>query len=314
VKAIRSIRDQTYQTWETWIVDDGSLDGTEQALRPMLGDPRLHYVYQENQGVSAARNTGIGLCHGVYVAFLDSDDLAWPSRLETQAAFLDAHADVDVVFTDVWKVYPDDVRHRFVDRVPGFRKAIATYRRGDVAYVIPARTMLAQALVAPPVKPSTIMVRRSAIDRFGAFNECIHRGQSLEFLLRFAGRGARFGFIDEPLVDLSVWEGCIHLLESERSFESAISLLKSARDVYCLDPAERALASQGIALQYFTLGKYLHEHRRRPEACWALLRGLTWSRDPSFLAHAAAVWLPESALKIARRLRHSNVGGLIKET
>jgi glycosyltransferase involved in cell wall biosynthesis len=78
-EAIASIRSQNYAPLEILVVDDGSTDGTRQLAR---GWPDVRYVYQENQGVSAARNTGIALARGELLAFLDADDLWTPNHLQ----------------------------------------------------------------------------------------------------------------------------------------------------------------------------------------------------------------------------------------
>ena len=71
--AIQSVLDQQYQNWELIVVDDGSTDETAEIVQK-FSDPRICYVYQENQKLSAARNTGIEHCKGKYVCFLDDDD------------------------------------------------------------------------------------------------------------------------------------------------------------------------------------------------------------------------------------------------
>lgn len=72
--AIRSVLDQSHTNWKLIIIDDGSSDDTKSAVAPFLSDVRIKYVYQENEGVSAARNKGLDLVEGDYVFFLDSDN------------------------------------------------------------------------------------------------------------------------------------------------------------------------------------------------------------------------------------------------
>src|SRR5512144_325229 len=73
-RAIDSIRQQTFPDWELIVIDDGSTDGTAEAIAGL--DPRLRVVRQENQGCYAARNTGLGVARGRLITFMDSDD-AW---------------------------------------------------------------------------------------------------------------------------------------------------------------------------------------------------------------------------------------------
>ena len=74
-KAVESVVDQTFPNWELILVDDGSTDGSgEICNRYAASDPRIHVIHQENQGLSAARNSGLSVATGDYLQFLDSDD------------------------------------------------------------------------------------------------------------------------------------------------------------------------------------------------------------------------------------------------
>lgn len=86
-KTIRSVLDQSYPEFEILVVDDGSTDNTAVVTR-QFADPRLRYIYQDNRGLSAARNTGIQHAQGAYLTYLDSDDLFMPEKLSLLAAAL----------------------------------------------------------------------------------------------------------------------------------------------------------------------------------------------------------------------------------
>ena len=94
--AINSVLEQTYQNFEILIIDDGSTDDTSDVVKS-IGDTRIKYIYQENAGVSRARNNGIENAQGEYIAFLDSDDFWHPEKLEKQATVLDQNSDADIV-------------------------------------------------------------------------------------------------------------------------------------------------------------------------------------------------------------------------
>lgn len=86
--AIQSVLIQEYEDFELIIVDDGSTDGTTEAVQK-LKDNRIHYYYQENSGRSSARNVGLEKATGDYIAFIDSDDIWLPNKLRQQVEILD---------------------------------------------------------------------------------------------------------------------------------------------------------------------------------------------------------------------------------
>ncbi|MGN7312594.1 glycosyltransferase family 2 protein [Alkalicoccobacillus gibsonii] len=92
-ETILSIQKQTYPHWELFLVDDGSTDKSmEVAGVYAKQDSRIHVIQLErNQGAAGARNEGINRANGKYVAFLDSDDLWLPEKLEKQVAFMEAN-------------------------------------------------------------------------------------------------------------------------------------------------------------------------------------------------------------------------------
>ena len=88
-RTVHSVLDQTFPDLECIVVDDGSSDGTRQVIAS-ISDPRLRYIWQENQERSAARNTGIAASQGEYLTFLDSDDRLLPGALALLAPTLEA--------------------------------------------------------------------------------------------------------------------------------------------------------------------------------------------------------------------------------
>ena len=98
VEAVKSVRGQTISDWQLIIVDDGSTDGTA-AWLDALDDSRIRVVHQANAGAPVASNRGLNLCDTEFVARLDADDVALPTRLEKQLAFLRSHPRVGIVGT-----------------------------------------------------------------------------------------------------------------------------------------------------------------------------------------------------------------------
>jgi len=105
---IQSIQNQSFSDWECILVNDGSTDDTQKVLKSFCEeDARFQYIYQENQGVAVARNTGLQLARGEFIQFLDGDDMLQSSKLESQVAFLSHHTSVDIVYGSSRYFYED---------------------------------------------------------------------------------------------------------------------------------------------------------------------------------------------------------------
>lgn len=99
VKAINSVLEQTYPAYEIIIVDDGSTDNTHQLVIDIFHDA-VKYIYQQNQGVSAARNNGAKAADGDWLTFLDSDDWYLPNRLNDHFVLIENIKGVDLITSE----------------------------------------------------------------------------------------------------------------------------------------------------------------------------------------------------------------------
>jgi len=101
-ETLDSLRNQTYSNWECLIIDDGSADDTAAVVSAYVAsDSRFRYIYQDCQGVSAARNHGLHLATGAYIQFLDADDLLPPPKLARHVGYLQQHPEADIVYSSV---------------------------------------------------------------------------------------------------------------------------------------------------------------------------------------------------------------------
>ncbi len=103
-ETLKSVLAQTYADFEVLIIDDGSTDNSV-AICQEFQDARFRIIHQQNRGLAGARNTGIRHAQGDYLAFLDSDDLWLPEKLERHVRHLDTAPEVGVSFS----------RSRFID-------------------------------------------------------------------------------------------------------------------------------------------------------------------------------------------------------
>ena len=171
-EAIESVCAQTYGHWELLLVDDGSTDdGTEIARHYARQRPgQIHYLQHpggRNYGKGASRNLGVRQAQGEYVAFLDADDIWLPNKLAEQVAVLDQHEAVGLLYgeTYYWYSWSPELAASQPDFSPPLGVAVNTpiappqllplYLRGKAA--VPC--------------PSSILVRRDAINHIGGFDE-----------------------------------------------------------------------------------------------------------------------------------------------
>lgn len=178
--AIESGLAQTYRPIELIVVDDGSTDDTPRVVRT-FGEA-VRYIWQENRGVSAARNRGIEDARGELVALLDADDEWLSPKLAMQVARMVASPDAVVVFTGAIAV---DERTRAERRImnwvePDMVTALLYYGN----------------LVGPP---SGALVRREALVKVEGFDPQLSQSADWDMWLRLATVG-HFEYVDAPLV------------------------------------------------------------------------------------------------------------------
>lgn len=96
VDAIASIRAQSYDEFEIVIVDDGSSDGSSEAILG-IGDPRIRYIRNDsNRGIVYCLNMGVSECRGKYIVRMDADDICFPERLHVQVQYMESHLNIGV--------------------------------------------------------------------------------------------------------------------------------------------------------------------------------------------------------------------------
>ncbi len=187
-EALESLRDQTYEDFECIIVDDGSSDDTRDVVESF--DERFRYVYQTNSGRSNARNSALKLVRGRYIAFLDSDDLFLPQKLEVQLQCLEGCPDIGWAYSSALNI------DEYGNVQPFTYKATASgWIHSEIAFYIPLTVIL----------PS-VVVRREVMETIGGFDERMDRFEDTDMWRRISRKYPVLA-ISEPLVKVRAHSG-----------------------------------------------------------------------------------------------------------
>ena len=181
-QAVESVLNQTYPVNEIIIIDDGSTDQTRSVLQPYFD--RIHYVYQENQGVSVARNHGIKLSTGTFIAFLDADDVFLPQKLELQLQVFAENPQLGIVQSGWRRVNQQGEMIMDVEpwkQVPQLN--LETWLRWK-----PFGTM------------GTLLFRREALQQVGGFEPGLTHAEDVDLILRLSLAGYTSAWLHQPTV------------------------------------------------------------------------------------------------------------------
>ena len=180
--AISSVLNQTFTDFELIVIDDGSTDETGEVVRA-YADPRLRYIRQVNRGVSAARNAGLGIATGQFIAFLDSDDCYLPEKLACQLARWDQDPTIGLIYGQYYGTTASGLERKLL-------------RACD------SQLRLEQLLLGPAFHTSTLLIQRSWLDQVGGFDERLKVGEEWELSLRLALAGCRMVCVPQPVAEV----------------------------------------------------------------------------------------------------------------
>ena len=207
--AIASVLSQTFSNLDLIIVDDGSKDETADVVRSFVDD-RIRYFYQRNQGQAIATNEGMGKVRGEWIAFLDSDDVWLPNKLEMQLQALNQFGPArQACFTDANYVNNPQLRTTAFKRAKmHFRTEVGVLRNTSMYLLTDPHGIYVQSLV----------MRADLLKRVDGFDPTLRIFLDKDFIFRLS-RATEFGFVNLPLLeidrDTNRPEGLIELFENE---------------------------------------------------------------------------------------------------
>lgn len=187
---LKSLIRQSYSNWECIVVDDGSADETREIVAEFAGrDPRFRYLFQENKGMSCARNFALSRAAGTLIQFVDADDLLEVDKLRVHVCSFAANSDTDLVYGD-W----DYFSHIGYGETP---VSAAPIREPWKPRTSGAGVDLCRDLIIGNIFTiSAPLVRKSLLDQICGFDESLNSHEDWDLWLRCALVGGRFRYYD----------------------------------------------------------------------------------------------------------------------
>lgn len=181
-QTLENVIAQSYHNLEIIVIDDGSTDNTKDVVLAFIErDQRIQYFFQENRGLSAARNFGIEKSSGYYVQFLDADDALSPKKIQIQVEYLEKNTEIAICYVDPFYFKDQKGEQRFsninltdVSWMPKLTKD---------ADKIETVELLLEGNIMPVNSP---LVRRNVINTIGGFNAHLNSLEDWDFWLRAA--------------------------------------------------------------------------------------------------------------------------------
>jgi glycosyltransferase involved in cell wall biosynthesis len=247
--AVESILAQTYREIEVIVVDDGSKDDTLSRLK-QYGD-RIRVISQANAGPAAARNRGIAVAHGELIAFLDSDDLWLPTKIERQVALLRrAGESVPCCLSNIMMKWNSGDRASF--DIALLKPAAEEGVWLNVDEVLATRFVLFN---------QGVVIRRKVLEKIGGFDESIRYLEDYELPLRLSLEGP-WAFIQTPLV---IWRESLTNSVYKNSKREALCTSECLVEVFEMHLARVEKARREARLRWYVSG----ELKRARRELWA---------------------------------------------
>lgn len=323
VSTLESVFSQTYPNYEVVVIDDGSTDSTPAVLDAYRD--RIVSRRTPNGGLAAARNAGMQLARGEYIAWLDADDLCEPERLQVQAAFLAANPDIVAVssgfaaFDDARGVFDADhgaqyysqVRRHglaglFPERQSFDGSGLDWLARGSLgrAYSVYRGMVWERLLLGNFMHPPTLMLRREARQRAGWLRLGIRTAEDWDYILRLASLGP-VALIDAPLLRYRCHPG--QMSGDENLATNAVSCLQLLRWQVDENP-ERVQGMEPQLKAAFarlhTEAAYALAENRRLAALRHLFQAIRFDvHEANFARNFARILVGHAGLEILRSVR-----------
>ena len=291
-RAVDSVMEQTYPAHEIIVVDDGSTDDTGEVVercRAQSGGQAINYVRQDNAGPSAARNRGVVIAGGEWIAFLDADDWYYPERLARHARMIEADPSLDFLIGNF--DYRDSagtlLRPSMSDSALG-RELLAEY--GEHGQTVIEGAALGRYIAEQFSDTRMLTVPRAKFIELGGFPLELNICEDVVFLLRLCAHSHRVGVSCEAGAVYLVHDGGLIRSDRLRAQTETVRALRSQAVAMKSAPLPIVAAwRQLVKTAYLNLAYYLVKHDRRGAALLSLARSFAFHPAPADLKHLFSI-------------------------
>lgn len=246
-QTIDSALRQAYRDFEIIVVDDGSTDGTQQVVAGY--GKTIRYVYQSNQGASAARNVALSIASGEFIAYLDADDLWIADKLSRQVEYLDAHPACGFLHTEVSVIDEQN-------------KVLHTRFNYETSRPVPQGLCIRELLLRSHIQTLTVLERRTAFDDAGMFDLRLPVAQDYLHWLGVVLRGYEVGYLAEPLGQYR-WRAGSLMSSQRRLVEDFVRIYEIILAEYGLERSQGAEMMELVQAQLYATQRQLAYLERR---------------------------------------------------
>lgn len=244
-ETLDSVLSQTFKDYEIVVINDGSPDTDELEQHLAAYSHLITYLKQSNQGAGAARNAGLRVVRGEFIAFLDGDDFWLPEFLCEQLKLISSDGGYDLVYADAVNL-----------------KGTTLSKATNMDFNPSAGPVTAESLIAGKcsVITSSVVARRKLIVEVGFFDENFPNSQDFDLWLRLAKHGARMTYQKKVLVHRRIYEGSL-ASNPVKSLEGEIKVLEKTESRSDLTPPERTSLLRTLDLRRATVEVFKGKQR-----------------------------------------------------
>ncbi len=281
ISAIESVFSQSYKDYELIIINDGSTDNSKELIIDYLKqnkDKDVKYIYQENKGASAARNKGIELAKGEYIAFLDADDLWMPEKLSRSINYINSQ-EYPTVYSDMYII---DSGGNIIDQWFKMKKEIS---EGNIY-----GDLLKECFIVP----TNIIIRKACLLE-NKFDETIRGVEDIDLWLRLA-RKYNFRVIKEPLTKWRNHEGN-YSKNSRIVSENIVNVFERELKEWTRKDKYHKVIINILSTKLYISGRYYLKEQKYKQARWVFIKSILYNPNIASLTRLVATILPNRMIK-----------------